>query len=132
MIHLIRTDYSDKYIMGYLLVIRNDEIVFTARTLERPYLDNRKNVSAVMSGTYTIVEEYSPAFKENLFELKGTPDRSEIKIHVANFPHELMGCIAIGDYSGPGVLKNSRDKLEAFHDAMDGVKRTTITIHGMA
>lgn len=78
--------------------------------------------------------EYSNSFREFLWELKNVPGRSEIKIHVANRPSELLGCIALGlshsDIDKDGILDliSSRKAVDRFHEAMNGATSGTITI----
>ena len=80
--------------------------------------------------------EYSNSFKEFLWELKGVPGRSEIKIHRANYPKDLLGCIALGlshaDIDKDGLLDviSSRVAVERFHTAMDGFTESSILIAG--
>lgn len=50
----------------------------------------------IPNGVYKALYEYSPKFDQKLWELKGIPERREIKIHPANFARQLKGCIAIG------------------------------------
>ena len=97
------------------LVIADDVV---AKTVELPWKDNHPGTSCVPAGRYWTVREYSPAFKRDLFELKGVPDRSECKIHPANVPHELKGCIALGEDYGTvggedGVVR-SRAAVDLF------------------
>ena len=85
---------------------------FKADTLELPWRQNERNVSCIPADEYQIVLEHSPRFAMDLWELKGVPGRSEIKIHPANYPFQLHGCIAIGIYN-PDVAEPfvSRSKL---------------------
>jgi len=70
--------------------------------------------------------EHSPKFRKKLWEIYGVPGRSETKFHVANYWHQLNGCIALGNnrryIDGDAVLDvtSSRDTMKAFHEAMDG------------
>lgn len=102
--------------------------------IERGWLDNKQNESCVPPGTYDIVLEYSPTFKENLWELKGVPNRSECKIHTTNYWYEINGCIGLGltkgDINGDGRLDmlNSRAAKDSFHAIMGDQKEAKITI----
>lgn len=116
-----------KAALGTLFVREGREVIFTAPTIEN-------NVKRFPPGTYPIVLEYSPAFKMDLWEIKDIPGRSECKIHVANYWHQLKGCIAPGlehkDINGDGVLDvaTSSKTIDKFHFAMAGIKKTTITV----
>lgn len=97
-------NYGKEQTEGRLMLYRDGEMVFTCVTLELPNLDNQKNVSCVLEGSFKVVREYSPKFKKMLFELKDVPNRSEIKIHRANYVRQLQGCIA------PGLIYMDIDK----------------------
>lgn len=97
------------------LVIHGDVV---AKTCELPWKDNAPTVSCIPAGRYWVEREYSPAFKRELFELQDVPGRSECKFHPANVPHELKGCIALGEDFGvvggeEGVVR-SRLAVDAF------------------
>ena len=99
------------------------------------YKNNQKKISAVKPGTYPVVLEFSPAFKMNLWELKNVPNRSESKIHIANYVSELEGCIAPGlshkDINGDGLVDNMSSG-PAFRKIMEltkDFKHGTITIN---
>lgn len=87
-------------------------------TLELPWNNNAYQDSCVPPGRYPVVKEHSPKFGEILPELKDVPNRSECKFHVANYPSELLGCIApglsFGDLDEDGLLDvaNSRKALD--------------------
>lgn len=79
-------------------------------TLELPVRSNRKGLDAIPAGTYEILMTYSPKFsKKGIYkELGGlvplianVPNRSGIRIHVANYLSQLEGCIA------PGLLRTA-------------------------
>lgn len=126
---------------GYLAIRDNKgNYRFINPCIERGYRDNERNVSNVPSGIYPIVFEYSPKFKTALWELKKVPNRSECKIHSANYWQQLNGCISPGSYMK--YLNNdkyldlaaSRQSLNNFHRVMKreflnkGIRETTIHI----
>lgn len=69
---------------------------FTCKTLERPYLDNKPNISCIPKGTYNCKYTFSPKFLKYTYEIQNVPKRSGIRIHSANFFYQLLGCIALG------------------------------------
>jgi len=120
---------------GTLTVIdANGWPVFTSPCIERGDRNNERNVSNVLPGTYPLVLEYSPRFKQDLYELKNTKGRSECKIHASNFWDQLNGCIAPGAYlkdldnDGYQDVARSRNTLNAFHRAMNGIRVSEIKI----
>jgi len=110
------------------------KIVSSYAALELPWQNNQRMVSSIPEGEYPIVLEYSPKFKTNLWELYGVENRSEAKIHVANFTKELNGCIGIGtdhkDINGDGIIDliNSKKALDKLHKDLIDVSSTTIKI----
>lgn len=123
---LITRFKGDKdHTLGFCFIKDEDmTLEYLGCTLERGFLDNKKNVSCVPAGIYNLKLEYSPKFETNLWELYGVPNRSECKFHVANYWHQLNGCIALGDkhldIDNDGVLDvtNSRLTLDKFHKAL--------------
>ncbi len=61
--------------------------------LERPWLDNKRNISCIPEGTYQIAPDQEGRFT-GYQELQDVPGRSEIIIHAANYVHEVQGCLA--------------------------------------
>lgn len=131
---LTRIFSDEKHTLGILQVIQNGEIIFTCKTVERPWVGNRNGESRVPHGMYQIVLQRSQKFQTSLWELKGVPNRSEAKIHKANYASQLEGCIAVGrefgDINGDGVtdITFSEKTLEKLYYAMAGEKETTINI----
>ena len=109
-------------------------MIFTCPCIERGDKGNQKNVSSIPPGEYKIVKEWSPRFNTELWELKGVPNRSEVKIHASNYWHQLNGCIALGTYlakidsDGYIDLGASKRAINSFHKVMRSVTSTTITI----
>jgi hypothetical protein len=108
--------------------------VFISACIERGGRDNKKNISNINPGIYPLKLEYSERFKSKLYELKKTENRTEIKIHAANFWDELNGCIALGSYlddidnDGYFDVLESKKTMKRFHDSLKGINETTIEI----
>lgn len=127
-VKLIRT-YQDKLTIGVFIVFDDNMPILSCLSLELPWRDNEPNVSCVPEGEYEIKYEYSNKFKRFLWELKGVPDRSEVKIHPANNVNELEGCIALGiKLSLRSALVSSRPSVEQFQRIMENTKSSKITI----
>ncbi len=138
---IYRNNYLGSEILGHLMVFEDlpgggSRLVFECKTLELGWKNNEANVSCVPAGFYNIVFEWSPRFKEKLWELKGVPGRSEAKIHVSNYYTEIQGCIAVGDMhinlnsdSYPDV-RNSRNTLNRLHNILSDQTKSTIRIIG--
>lgn len=92
----IARTYYPKQTLGLAGVYYKNQMIFPFKTLELPWLQNQHGISCVPEGEYPLVREYSPKFNCKLLELKEVPDRTESKIHPANYTSQLRGCIAPG------------------------------------
>ena len=107
---LIRQDNDDTRSLG-ALVTKND----VYHTVERPWLDNQKNISCIPTGIY-ICKRYSSDKYPNTFEITNVPNRTKILFHVANWAHNVEGCIGLGthklpDKTGVGSSKRAISKF---------------------
>lgn len=68
----------------------------TLATIERPWLDNKSNVSCPPAGKYLALWQWSNKHSCNLYHLQGVPNRTNIEIHSANVYQQLLGCLAPG------------------------------------
>lgn len=131
---VITRDWQDKnQTLGKCVIYdENNKPLFSALSLERGWRNNENNVSCVPLGTYTAVFEYSPRFKQNLWELKNVPNRSECKFHSANYWYQLNGCIALGktlkdiNKDGYNDVTSSRATMKAFHKILENETRVDV------
>lgn len=65
-------------------------------TLERMWVGNKKGVSCIPAGRYLVQATQSYKFRRIMYLVQGVEGRSGIRIHSANWPEELQGCIALG------------------------------------
>jgi len=118
---LLRNGSTDQGTFGEL-IIRNKKFY----TVERPWADNKPNVSCVPIGTYQLVDHSSQAHPNTFalvneemgvyhfkHEMKKSGDRWGIVIHVANTIDDIEGCIGVGYNYGVvytrWAVKQSRD-----------------------
>jgi hypothetical protein len=100
-------------------------------TLERPWKNNAHNISCIPPGTYSVAFTPSPKFNRDMLEVLNVPGRNGIRIHAANYAHELEGCISVaaklmGDNAISGTIV---PKLEAkIRDAVKGGESVTMKI----
>lgn len=136
---LYRTIVSKESTLGHLMVFdvnsaSGSKLIFECKSLELPPRDNMRNISAIPSGKYNMALEWSDRFEKELWELKDVPNRSEIKIHPANYYNELQGCISLGDMfihlnaDKFLDLRNSRSTVNRFHFIMGSQKKAIIKI----
>lgn len=107
------------------------------RTIELPWLQNRRNVSCIPEGRYVLRKRFTP--KHGLHVLVvDVPGRSGILIHPANYAKtELRGCIApVQEHTGPGSGRQSRlanERLKSLVlDALGKGEQVYLTVSGAA
>lgn len=76
---------------GYLAVNGHIE----AYTLEKPWRDNKPNISSIPTGTYSGIVRYDHTDQWRI-ELIGVPGHTSIEIHTGNTTDDTKGCILIG------------------------------------
>ena len=103
------------------------------RSIELPWLQNRRNVSCIPEGYYQIQKRHTAQLGFHLF-LPYVPDRDGILIHPANDAlKELKGCIApVSRLTGPGkgsASKVATEKLQnLLFEALDNGEEVHLTI----
>jgi len=106
---------------------------FLCHTIELPWRNNKKNISCIPEGTYSIVGRYSKHFKHHLL-VKGVKNRRLILLHPANNAlKELEGCIAPITYLsglGKGIYSRAamQKLLSLVHQAQDRKEHILLTI----
>lgn len=88
--------------------------------LERPWKNNERGVSCIPTGTYHIKMTMSNRFKKKLYLVQDVPNRDGIRIHAANWAHQLEGCIALGISHGIDMILQSQIAMNKFHAEMGG------------
>lgn len=74
----------------------------------------------IIAGEYEMVKTMSPHLKYETPEINNPPPgRSDIRWHIANWPKNILGCMAVGDDADVDVVSNSRDAFEKLMVKMD-------------
>lgn len=123
--------------MGSCVVLGdNSQPLFASLLLTRGWRNNKKNESCVPINTYKVVKEWSNKYKRMLWELKGVPNRSEVKFHPLNYYFDSEGCNGLG--RRPKHLNNdkyldltdSRKTINDFHKALEPFDEAILIITG--
>lgn len=87
-------------------------------TIERPWLNNKQDVSCIPAGRYKAERDMyyggdGPGGKRDYecFEIRNVPGRAEIKIHIANYVKDIIGCIGVGmarDKDHPAIWSSTQ------------------------
>ena len=97
-------------------------------TLEPPWENNAPRISCIPTGVYPIYRSWYHAKNYEVFELKNVPNRSEILIHVGNYPRDTMGCILLGMEYGVDSVQRSKEAFIRFMEYMSGTNDAMLTI----
>jgi hypothetical protein len=111
-LELLRVGQSPRGTFG---VIRYEQIPFVL-TLERPWVNNEKDVSCIPAGAYRCRKIRSPKFGDT-YEICNVQNRTNVLFHKGNFLYDTHGCILVGEeFSGtfdrPFVASSERGFLE--------------------
>ena len=83
---------------GRFILLNDDgDVVFQCVSLELPWVGNRRNVSCIPAGNYSVTKSRSQHFGENTFHVNSVSGRSDILIHPGNFTSDIEGCILLGE-----------------------------------
>jgi hypothetical protein len=96
----------------------------TCYTVERPWLDNRPNESCIPEGVYGIELGMYNNGGYPAYEIMNVPDRSLIKMHIANNMNDVVGCVGLGTglwyHQDLWSVSNSGRAMRNFMETMDG------------
>lgn len=127
--HLKRLETTKEHTLGLLSIGRS-----TLYVLERPWLNNKSNVSCIPTGTYNLryIPRSSSGRYKRVYLLTPVSKRSGILIHTGNLVRHSKGCLLVG--TRPGYIKskravfNSRSALNKLRAALGTETLPKITI----
>lgn len=100
-------------------------------TIELPWKDNKPRVSCIPPGVYDLVITHSNRFGKKMILVLDVPDREGIRIHNANFAHQLHGCLAVArkrindEYIAEGLSQVLQKRIQ---DALSKGEDVTLEI----
>lgn len=109
---LIRVQRKRKTIDGMFGVLSIDGNSFGCFTVENLQ-------DSIPAGYYPVEFTYSPEFNATM-PLIDVPNRTAIRIHPANYPKQLLGCIAVGDKEEPDAVDDSRNTFNILNKIITG------------
>lgn len=112
-------------IYGELNIYEMGVLLFSCKTVELPWKDNKKSISCIPTGIYACQRGYYYRGGYQTFEILSVPNRTEIKIHIANVPIDLEGCIGLGKsfgwVKGQYAVLRSGEALREFMKVMEDI-----------
>ena len=121
-VQITRFAYSPNGTFGHLTLPSGKILA----TVERPWIDNEKNISCIPVGGYKCEPSFYYRGNYEAFEVMGVQDRSRILFHIGNFVRNSNGCILVNSKHGAinhewcGI--NSRNAFNVFMKEMNGAK----------
>ena len=98
------------------LTVHHDNL--TLMTLELQDKNNQVNISCIPTGNYRCVRDKSG--KHQFYKITNVKGRTDIEIHIANKPEDLMGCMALGlRFDDEYNLIDSAKACHAFLESMN-------------
>lgn len=98
---VLKRSYFNDATIGYLFPLGKDNPLW--HTIERPDLDNQRNISCIPEGVYE-VKPYSSEKYPEVWEVQNVKDRSKILFHWGNWTSDTDGCVIVG--MGSGYMHN--------------------------
>jgi hypothetical protein len=96
---------------------------------------NVPNKTCIPAGTYPVMRLWSGHFDRMMPHITEVPGRTEIEIHVANLPKDILGCMGIGrlriSETEIGKSQEAFDEFNLeFDNAISAGEAVNITITG--
>lgn len=114
LVKLERDLYMPNQILGSIKVFKEGRNLLCIKSLELPYKENARNISAIKEGIYRATREKHLKFGDCIL-IHGVPNRSGIYIHVGNYNYQIKGCILPGlsleDLNNDNVLDVTNSRL---------------------
>jgi hypothetical protein len=104
----------------------------TVRTLERPWISNRTNISCIPEGAYSSewLERSASGKYKRVWHLSNVESRTGILIHSGNYVRHSTGCILVGlkrgIMGGQEAVLSSRSALNLMRSELEGKDFTLI------
>lgn len=92
---IIRSKKGQKQMLGSFHLFENEKEIFNCITLEKPWQNNKQNISCIPNGSYYVTTTESPKYGETL-QIVAVPNRSHILFHSGNYETDTKGCILLG------------------------------------
>ena len=129
---LTRLQNDDKQTLGALTIWCGTDEVFSCKTLELKWNDNKPFTSCIPKGRYSVIPRHSGTYGYH-FHVTNVDNRSLILIHAGNSHRDTEGCICVGrdyhDVNNDGYLDvtSSQATMRALNNAIT-VNKFNLTV----
>jgi len=113
---LLRYHQDDEVTFGLLYIDGLNKPIYT---LENPWIGNKRNVSCIPEGIYEGGQFNGYKYK-NVYEIREVENRSDILIHIGNYPNNTLGCIL------PGLGVENTNRKMVIHSSLAMNKIRTV------
>jgi len=117
---IIRIDISKQGVFG-VFTLNNDAFCLT---LERPWEDNKPNISCIPVNIYLCQRVDSPKYGDT-FQIMDVENRTNILFHVGNKISNSLGCVLLGssygELEGERAVVSSGTAFFRFMKRMEGI-----------
>ena len=107
--------------------------VFFCYTLEdfvRPVGEKIAGKTAIPSGEYEVVVDFSNRFQKQMPHILNVPNFEGIRIHSGNTSTDTEGCILLGKTRTKDFVGNSREAFQEFMPLLEnGLRKGEVSIH---
>lgn len=123
--------YKSDQTLGALIVMDDGIQIYSCKTLELPWFQNKRRMSCIPVGMYEVIKRVSPNHGDH-FHIQNVPERDMILMHSANFTRQLLGCIAPGkshtdiDRDGLEDVTNSKLAMNELNEILPDKFKITI------
>jgi len=132
-VRIDRFAYTPKGTFGTLEVYDGAMLLFSCRTIERPWENNKPNVSCIPASMYFMkLDNFKEKYAD--YQLQDVSGRSFIEIHIGNSMADVTGCIALGKHyrideqNDKYWIAESTVAFNEFMETMDGDKEAVLEI----
>jgi len=126
-LELIRKWFSDNSTIGELFV-DGEWFCFSLEDVVRDGI-KVQGETAIPTGVYSVIINYSLRFKRDMPLLLNVPDFSGIRIHAGNTDEDTEGCILVGQERGVDRIMKSKAAYNALFAKLKAAEEEiTITI----
>jgi len=129
---ILKREYLTDRTIGEMTVFIDGSEALRVYTLERAWLDNKRNESCIPEGTYKVIPNNTIKHPDS-FRLPEVDGRTGILIHSGNYYYHSSGCILVGlkridlDKDNKPDISSSKDAMRKLFELI-GVNNFELTI----